>query len=165
MLVDRFSGLVYSIAKRYHLSSEDASDVFQSTFQALHAGLDRIDQPEGLPNWLAVTASRIALRISRIKSTVPLETPDRGLTEVLATEEKNAEEEAIRACESTLIREAVQDLGGRCGPLLSMLYLQDDVSYQAASEATGIPVGAIGPTRTRCLDKLRKALEKVGFFE
>ncbi|MFI5385098.1 MAG: RNA polymerase sigma factor, partial [Fimbriimonadales bacterium] len=64
-LIGRFQGLVYSIPKRYGLSEEDASDVFQTTFQALLRNLDRIEDAKVLPKWLAVTASRESLRLKR----------------------------------------------------------------------------------------------------
>lgn len=165
MVVDQYSGLVYSVAKRYKLNNDDASDVFQATFQALHSGIDRIDRPESLGNWLAVTAARMSLRILRNTEHVPLTTADRDLTEVLASEEMSAEDEAVQACESSIIRLAVKKMGGRCAPLLSMLYLQEGGSYQEASKVLGLPIGTIGPTRTRCLEKLRKILEAAGFFE
>src|SRR5699024_5381877 len=72
--VEQFQNLVYSIPRRYGLSSDDCNDVFQSTFQALVNHLDRIESPATLPRWLAVTASRESLRIIRIsKKTTNLE--------------------------------------------------------------------------------------------
>src|SRR4051812_22415324 len=65
-LVDQFQNLVYSIARRYGLNRDDASDVFQVTFQALYRNLDRIEDARTLPKWLSVTASRESLRVKRI---------------------------------------------------------------------------------------------------
>jgi len=164
--VDRFSDFVYSVAKRYRLNADDAADVYQQTFQALHQSLNRIEQPETLPKWLAVTASRISLRIQRIQSrTVPLTTGETDLEAVLESEDVSAEASALAACEAEELHIALGRLGGRCQPLLQLLYLEEDSSYQMASDQLGIPLGAIGPTRARCLEKLKKLLLDGGFFE
>jgi RNA polymerase sigma factor (sigma-70 family) len=165
LLVDRFSDFVYSVARRYRLNEDDAADVFQNTFEALHAGINKIENPETLPKWLAVTASRISLRTIRIQSrTIPLQTAEGDLTEVLEAEDASAEESAVKACEAKIVRDSLVKLGGRCAPLLEMLYLDDDQSYGDVSSKLGIPIGAIGPTRARCLEKLKKLLEEGGFF-
>lgn len=165
-LIQRFSSLVYSVARRYGLNEEDCSDVFQLTFQALYQGLDRIEQPETLPKWLSVTASRMSLRANRNRGkTIPFETEDMNLNDVLAAEDRSAEESAVIACDAFELRRALAQLTDRCGPLLLALYFDEDLSYQEISLQLDIPVGAIGPTRSRCLEKLRKVLEKQGFFE
>ncbi len=165
-LVDRFSDFVYSVARRYRLNSDDAADVYQQTFQALHQSLNRIDQPETLPKWLAVTASRISLRVLRIQSrTSPLNNGETDLEAVLESEDASAEESALAACEAEELHLALNRLGGRCQSLLQLLYLSDESSYQLASDQLGIPLGAIGPTRARCLEKLKKLLLDGGFFE
>lgn len=165
MLVDRFANFVYSVARRYRLNEDDSADVFQLTFQALHVSIGKIENPETLPKWLAVTASRTSLRILRNQGkTVPLVSEDADLTEVLAAEDETAEQSALLACDSLILREAVTKLGGKCTPLLESLYLREESSYQEISDRLGIPMGAIGPTRARCLDKLRKALTEDDFF-
>jgi RNA polymerase sigma factor (sigma-70 family) len=165
ILVDRFADFVYSVAKRYRLNSDDADDVFQQTFQALHQSLNRIENPETLPKWLAVTASRLSLKTVRIQQrTTPLQSGDADLTEVLEAEDASAEASALQACESEELHLALVKLGGKYQSLLHLLYLTEDSSYQAVSDSLGIPIGAIGPTRARCLEKLRKILVEGGFF-
>lgn len=165
-LVDRFSAYVYSIARRHRLNDEDAADVFQNTFLALHRGIDRLEEPETLPKWLAVTASRMSLRAKRVqKKTVSLEAEEGSLEDLIASEEATAEQEAASASQALSLRRAVASMKDRCGPLLQMLYFDEDATYQSVSDQLGVPVGAIGPTRARCLEKLRKILLKAGFFE
>jgi len=166
VLVDRYSRLVYSIPRRYRLSEDDAADVYQGTFQALCQSIDRIEEPATLPRWLAVTASRLSLRCLRSQNrAVSIELEAGSLAELIASEDKSAESNAIEACQSTILHEAVREMKGRCGPLLTLLYLTDDATYQDVCDKLGIPIGAIGPTRARCLEKLRRALEESGFFE
>ncbi len=166
-LVERFQRLVYSIPRRMGLGDDDAADVFQATFVALFRSLDRIDSPKTLPKWLSVTASRESLRIRRIGNAARTSTSEQpqNLEEIVAAEEQGAESMAVEACEANLLRDATQRLGGRCRDLLAALYFEDDVTYADLSERLAIPVGAIGPTRSRCLGKLRKLLETEGFFD
>lgn len=164
-LVDRFQGLVYSIAKRTGLSTDDCADVFQSTFVALHKNLDRLEEPAALPKWIAVTASRESLRLKRVNSRATTKTSEhQTLDELVADEEDLADQAAIQALESELLHQSVSELAEKCRELLSLLYFADDVSYQEVSEKTGLAMGSIGPTRARCIEKLRTIVARKGFF-
>lgn len=154
-LVDRFQNLVLSTALRTGIDRNDAGDVFQTTFLALYKNLDRIDKPETLPKWLAVTASREALRVKRSSSRYVQESEEMPLSEILADEDASAESQATDAVEADYWRKAVVKLGGRCQELLTALYFEDK-SYEDVLAEIGIPIGAIGPTRARCLEKLKK---------
>lgn len=166
-LVEQLQRLVYSIPKRMGLNDDDANDVFQATFLALYRSLDRIDNAQTLPKWVAVTASRESMRLRRISSrTVSTGGVDeRGLEELVADEDAGAEVNAVHAVETLEVRQALVKLGGKCQALLTLLYADDEASYQEISEKLSMPVGAIGPTRSRCLDKLRKILVASDFFE
>ncbi|HLO98118.1 MAG TPA: sigma-70 family RNA polymerase sigma factor [Fimbriimonas sp.] len=164
-LVDNFSALVYSVARRYSLGEEDCADVFQATFQALYSNLDKIESANAIPKWISVTAANSSLRILRSsKKHVPLMTDDDDLTEVLASDDASAEAEAVIAASAHSLRQAVAAMGGRCAPLLQALYLDEEASYEHACQKLGLPMGSLGPTRARCLAKLRKILEEDGFF-
>ena len=155
-LVDHFQNLVYSVARRTGLDANDASDVFQLTFVALYKNLDRIENPETLAKWLSVTASRESLKLKRVSARYVHEQEDGpSLDDTLADEEDSAERQATDAVEAEYWRLAVQRLGGRCEQLLSALYF-DERSYEEITADLGIPMGAIGPTRARCLEKLKK---------
>jgi RNA polymerase sigma factor (sigma-70 family) len=165
-LVDRFSSLVYSIPRRMRLTEDDCADVFQSTFAQLHKSLDRIEQPETLGKWLSVTASRQALRLIRLnrsRQTVDLE--DRSLDEVLADEEAKIDEHVFLSQRAETVRLGMEALKERCRQLLQALYLESEPSYEEISERLGMPIGSIGPTRARCLEKLRSILSKAEFFK
>ncbi|MGI8924498.1 MAG: RNA polymerase sigma factor [Fimbriimonadales bacterium] len=165
-LVQKYQNLVYSIPTRMRLGREDCADVFQTTFVALAANIDRIEQAAALPKWLSVTASREALRIKRIAGShqTVSESDKLSLDEVVASEERSAEASAIDAVEAEVVRSAVGGMDKKCRELLSLLFFENDVAYSEVSERTGMPVGAIGPTRSRCLDKLRKTLADNDFF-
>lgn len=164
-LVQNFANYVYSVPRRYGLSEDDCADVFQTTFQSLLGSLDRLESPNALPKWLAVTAARASLQLIRATKVANQKTADEpDLESLVASQEASAEEEAVRASSQHWIQTAILSLGGRCAPLLQALYLVEGASYDKVAKQLGIPSGAIGPTRARCLEKLRQSLEKQGFF-
>ncbi len=151
-LVERFQGLVWATARSFRLSRADAADVAQTTWLRLVENLDRIRDPERLGAWLATTARREALRHLRLQGrelstdeSDVFESPaDDPLEVALLTEERD-----------TALWRAFSQLSERCQTLLRLLVSEDEPSYEAISSALDMPIGAIGPTRMRCLDKLR----------
>lgn len=165
-LVMRFQSLVYSVARRYRLNEDDAADVFQTTFAALFRSIDRIEDGRSLPRWLAVTASRESLRAIRISGKYALAGDESlNLDEVVQAEELGAEANAIQAEKLDQLRTAILRLGGRCPELLTELYSSEEPAYADIAGRVGIPIGAIGPTRGRCLEKLRKKLSEIGWMD
>ncbi|CAN5557569.1 sigma-70 family RNA polymerase sigma factor [soil metagenome] len=163
-VVDQYQALVYSVARRQGLSSEDAGDVFATTFRALLGAVDRIESVEALPRWLAVTAARESMRLRRSSSRYVQPEDERTLDQIVDEEEKGALSAALDAERSLALREGIARLQDRCRELLTALYLEDDPAYGEISERLGVPIGAIGPTRGRCLEKLRKILRDMPGF-
>jgi len=165
-LVERFQPLIYAIARRYGLNQEDAGDVYAHTLTRLLRSLDRIESGAVIGRWLGVTASRECLRILRSNSPgLFSELEGVSLDELVATEEGQAEQEAILADQALRATTALARMPERCRTLLELLYTSDGLTYAEVSERTGIPIGAIGPTRARCLEKLRALLDARGFFD
>ncbi len=162
-LVERFQSLVYSIPRRMGLGPDDCEDVFQSTFAAFYQALDRIESGQAMPKWFAVTASRTALRLKRAGAQTTQFSETQTLDELVAEEDRSAERIAVVSEQAELVRQGIADLPERCRELLTLLYYADEASYQDISEQLGMPVGAIGPNRARCLDRLRRTLERHGF--
>ncbi len=167
ILVDRFQALVWSSIYRVGLRNEDAEDTFQKVFVILYKNLDRIDSALALPKWLATTAAREAIRVHRLnrdKSTISMDAIE-NLDEMLAAEETSVEEIAIATSQSNTVRNVMSQLPGKCPQLLSMLYSNEESSYEDVKNQLQIPTGSIGPTRARCIERLRQALISVNFFE
>lgn len=151
-IVDRFSSLVWATARAHRLSRDDASDVAQTTWLRLVENLDRIREPERLGAWLATTARHESLRVIRrgareqpSDQTDLFEAPaDDAIDKVLVDPERD----------SALWRSFAK-LSERCKTLLRLLMADTEPSYEEIGAALGMPIGAIGPTRGRCLDKLR----------
>ena len=166
-LVDRFQSLVWSSIYRVGLRNEDAEDTFQKVFVILYKNLDRIDSALALPKWLATTASREAIRQyrrNRDKTIVALDAVE-NLDEMLASEDISVEELTVAIIQSDAIRSVMAQLPGKCPQLLTLLYSEGESSYEDVKNQLGIPAGSIGPTRSRCIERLRQALISSNFFE
>lgn len=159
-LVDRYVRLVHAIARNIGLGPADAEDVTQMTFAALASGLDAITEEDRLGAWIATVARRQAWRvIERRRRDVPadheelqLQRPDPG------------EEAAVvrRVEELEWVHQGLGRLDERCRDLLLALYFTTSARpYSEVAAQLGIPVGSIGPTRARCLEKLRGHLEEL----
>jgi RNA polymerase sigma factor (sigma-70 family) len=156
-LVRRFASLVYSIPRRYGFAAEACEDVSQAVFVILLKKLASVQSPHALPKWLMTTTHRECKKFSRSKlSAIP-----EGVDDLLR--EDSPPEDAMEKWEQEhLVRVALDDLGGRCKALLTALFLDPtNPAYDEIAQRLNIPVGSIGPTRTRCLAKLAELLTDV----
>jgi len=158
-LVDRFSGLVWATTRAHRLSTAEAADVSQTTWLRLVENLDRIQDPERVGAWLATTARRESLRQIRLRGRETLAADD-SVFDVPSGDP--VETRVLARDRSAALRRALARIGERCQELLRMLVAEDTPSYDEISAALGMPVGAIGPTRARCLEKLRRCPELAG---
>ncbi len=159
LIVERFSGLVWATARAHRLTAAESADVAQATWLRLVENLDRIQDPDRLGAWLATTARRESLRSIRLgKREQPsgedwvfeIDSGDRVDTELLEGER------------SRLLWHAFDEIDERCQELLRLVCAPDPPSYEEIGAALEMPVGAIGPTRSRCLDKLRLRIDAHG---
>ena len=154
-LVARFSGLVWSIAWSYHLSAADAADVSQVVWLRLMENLGRIRQPASVGAWLASVTRHECLRVLRYR--------DREITtaESIDLDELRGDDDIDLALLSqergAALREAFRCLPPRWRSLLEVLISTPTASYEEVAKAVGMPIGSIGPTRQRCLERLRSS--------
>jgi len=154
-IVDRFQGLVWATARAHRLAPADAADVAQTTWLRLVEHLDRIREPQRLGAWLATTARHECLRHIRLHGR---ELPSDD-TDVFEGPSDEAPELRLFTVERDVaLWRAFASLGERCQALLRLLVSQDEPSYEEIGAALDMPIGAIGPTRMRCLEKLRAAV-------
>ena len=158
-LVDRHSRMLWAIAARHRLSAADSADVFQTTWLRLVEHIDTIKDPAAIAGWLATTARHECLRVLRqAQRQVPVgddlpephDEPWEPVARLVAAERDAA------------LRDAVGRLRASDQALLETLTADPALSYQEISEALGLPIGSIGPTRARCLQRLRRELERSG---
>jgi RNA polymerase sigma factor (sigma-70 family) len=163
-LVDRYARLVWAVARSYRLSAADAADVSQTTWLRLVEKLDTIKDPERLAGWLATTAKREAIRTLRL---VGREIPDFTVNENRppGLEEwagQTPEEVALLVGEHERLWRGFQSLSEACRTLLWFVAVAPLGSYAEVSAALDMPIGSIGPTRSRCLAQLRAYLTSEG---
>jgi RNA polymerase sigma factor (sigma-70 family) len=159
-IVDRFAGLVWATARSHRLAAAEAADVAQTTWLRLVENLDRIKDPERLGAWLATTARRECLRHIRLQSR-EVTTGEDALFE--APSDDRADQRLIARERNAAVRRAFTRISERCQGLLRMLAAPEPFTYEEISAATGMAIGAIGPTRARCLDQLRRTPELAAF--
>ncbi len=159
-LVARYERLVYTIPLRYGLSRTEADDVFQTVWLRLLEHLPTLRQPERVAAWLVTTARRECWdRRRRAEHKRTDAVPPEALPESRWVDELSPEEIVLRYERQQAIRRAVDRLEERCRRLLRLLYYEPrKPSYAEIAARLQIPVGSIGPTRARCLQKLRKLL-------
>ncbi|HEV2782538.1 MAG TPA: sigma-70 family RNA polymerase sigma factor [Actinophytocola sp.] len=151
-IVKRYAPLVFSVCQRYGIGGADAQDVAGSVWLRLVSNLRTIREPEALPGWLLTTARHECLMLLRHKNRqIPTDgalfgaVVDHDIDASLIGDERRA---AARA--------AFAALPPRDRQLLSMLFSDPPKPYKEISSTLGIPVGAIGPTRARCLSRARR---------
>jgi RNA polymerase sigma factor (sigma-70 family) len=157
-LVDKYGRLIWSITREFKLVESDAADVFQTTWMRLIEHINRIEHPDRLGSWLAATARNECLRCLASHKRVVLAHEDDVLD---GPAEHVAEvDEALLAEErAEVVRAAMAHLPRRWRRLIELLMADPPASYAEISDELGLPVGSIGPTRGRCLARLRVLLE------
>ncbi len=154
-LVTRYLPLMYSITRRYRLSAKDAEDVSQTVWLRLVEHLGDIRDPQALPGWIATTARNEALRVlSAHGRTTPV---DPQVTSVLAgaADAGDVDEDLLQAERQQALRDGLAELSPRHRELLLLLVADPPLTYEDISSRLGMPIGSIGPTRARCLTRLR----------
>ena len=160
-LVDRFAGLVWHVARGHRLSDADAGDVAQTVWLRLVESLPRLREPAAVGGWLATTTRHECLRVLRLASR---EVPDDSieLADTPAPAADSPESVFELGQDRHLVRGALERLSQRCRTLLRALAYTPDESYAEISASLGMPIGSIGPTRSRCLQHLRRELQAAG---
>jgi RNA polymerase sigma factor (sigma-70 family) len=159
-LIRRFQRLIYTIPRRAGLSDDQAADVFQVVFSRAFEKLDSISQPERIQAWLVTTAKRETLAMLRQgKRTVSISTndDDEDSTPFDIEDESPLPDEMLEQLQlQRQLRAAVEQLDPKSREFVKLVFLQDEpMPYSEAAKRLGISEGSIGPTRTRCMEKLR----------
>ena len=158
-LISRYQRLIYSIPLKSRLSPDDAADIFQSVSLKLFEKLETLREHDKISSWIITTTARECWRMaakSRREELTDESSP--SLVEVPA-EAPLADHELEAMERQQIVRQAVERLPDRCRELLTILFYQsDDWTYAEIAQRMNLPVPSIGPTRARCLEKLKKLL-------
>ena len=162
-LIDRYKNLIFSVPVKYRFSREEAADVFQMVCMELLSELANIREPKALPKWiLMVTAHKCYHLKNQDKRH---REKNAGFAETLEIALPPEAEAIVRQGENEQqIREAITSLSPRCQDLIRMLFFEEPSRpYDEVAQMLGLARGSIGFIRQRCLDRLKRRLDEIGW--
>lgn len=160
-LIDKYKNLIFSIPVKYGLPAEDAADIFQNVCFTAFEELSDLREPKALAAWLIRLTARKCARWKREKQVYSGTQVDE---ETLAEKGYLPEKLVQEVEQEQILREAISEMTPECGRLIHLLFFAiPPLSYDEAARTLGFAKGSIGATRMRCLEKLRRTLEKKGF--
>lgn len=158
-VVDRYKRLVFSIPLTYGLGQNDAADIVQLTFMMFMQGLDGLHKDSHLGGWLATVARRNTWHLINRRRRENLENGALGEDIILPDETSADENERWEL--TTWIHDGLTQLDERCRALLLALYFDpEQPAYSEVAKHLGLAEGSIGPTRARCLQRLREIMRE-----
>jgi RNA polymerase sigma factor (sigma-70 family) len=164
-LITRYQRLIYSVPLKLRLSQDDAADIFQSVCLKLYEKLQTLRDHEKLSSWLITTATRESWRTAtrNHRESLSVNSDQESGSELssrIADTRPLADEQKEMLERQQVVRQAVAALPERCRDMLDMLfYRKDELSYAEIARRMCMPISSVGPTRARCLEKLRKLLQ------
>lgn len=157
-LIRRYRRLIYSIPFACGLGADAADDVFQRVALLLVENIANLRDPKALPAWLITTGRRECWATKRKSSRS--RAFEEGEVEAIPEDPPDVIEALHRIGQEHAVQVAFSRLAGPCRDLLHALYVEDPTpAYDELAERLGRPIGSLGPTRARCLEKLRRLYE------
>lgn len=156
-LIHRYNRLIWAMTHNFKLTDNDAADIVQVTWLRLFENIDRLEHPSRVGSWLATTARHECLRSVAARKRLVL-VDDDALSDV-AAHQAEVDERVIADERARAVRQALSRLPRSWQLLLELLMADPPASYAEISDQLGLPIGSIGPTRGRCLAKLRVLLQ------
>lgn len=165
VIVQRFMPLVLSVARRFRLSEKDVEDVSQTVWLRLAENLNAIREPRALPGWISTTTRHEALNVIKTVGRSNPVDPDGSWMARMPSDSAEVDEDLLRAERQQALREGLAELNPGHRQLLLLLAAHPPIPYADVSRRLGMPIGSIGPTRARCLKKLRETSAVRTFFD
>jgi RNA polymerase sigma factor (sigma-70 family) len=162
LLIEKYKALIYSIPVKYGLPPQEAADVFQATCVELLVRLPELREPRALPKWLMQVAHHQCWSWKRQSH----RTLSRDSQPDLPEPETPAIAEALvqQTHEEQMLREAMTTLVPKCRRLVELLFFETPSRpYSEVARELGLAVGSIGFTRQKCIERLRRKLDELGF--
>jgi RNA polymerase sigma factor (sigma-70 family) len=157
-LVKILTPILWHTARSARLDSAAAEDVLQTVWLTLIRKSDTISEPLAVLQWLVVTTKREAWRVARTQTRVRPEDLETTNTLLSSDDGESVEDAVLRLSRDHRLWQHVEGLPERCRALLRVIAFADRPDYAELAKALDMPQGSIGPTRGRCLAKLRLAL-------
>lgn len=166
VLVRRYQRLITSIGVKYRFAPDDIADVFQSVIMILLEQLPKLRHVTKLSSWIITVTVRECWKM-RHRGGRTVGVDEATWERLINRSDENSptvDAELLLFERQQAVRRGLEQLTPQCQALLSQLFFsKDSSSYEEISQSLGMPVASIGPTRGRCLNKLRAILEKSGF--
>jgi RNA polymerase sigma factor (sigma-70 family) len=162
LLIDKYKALIYSIPVKYGLPPHEAADVFQSTCMELLTRLPALREPRALPKWLMQVAHHQCYRVKRQQQRLVSRDaePDLPDPETPAIADKLVQQTQ----EEQMLREAMETLTPQCRKLVELLFFETPPRpYTEVAAELRLALGSIGFTRQKCMERLRRNLDELGF--
>jgi RNA polymerase sigma factor (sigma-70 family) len=162
LLIDKYKALIYSIPVRYGLPPHEAADVFQATCTELLVRLPELREPKALPKWLMQVAHHECYRWKRQQQRMVSRDAEPDLPE---PETPPIAESLMQQTQGEqMLREAMGALSAQCRRLVELLFFETPARpYAVVAKELGLAVGSIGFTRQKCIDRMRRQLDELGF--
>lgn len=161
-LIEKYKALIYSIPVKYGLPPHEAAEVFQGTCVELLTRLPELREPRALPKWLMQVAHHQCYRWKRQQQRVVSRDADETLPEPATP--AIAESVVQQTQEEQMLREALANLTPQCRRLVELLFLETPPRpYAEVASELGLALGSIGFTRQKCIERLRRHLDELGF--
>ncbi len=164
LFLDGYGRLIYSVVRRFDLNDDERDDVFQNACVVIHRSVHTLRDPSKLSSWIYGVTYRLSIDALRKKKREILTDDPEPYGQPGRREDPGPAPDAHlqRVEEAARLYDLLELLDERCRRLLTALYLQDPpLSYKELGEEEGMPLGSIGPTRARCLEKLRRLFPEV----
>jgi RNA polymerase sigma factor (sigma-70 family) len=164
-IVRRHVGLVMARIRQFRLAPQQAEDVAQTVWLNLYERLSTLREPEALPGWISTTTRHECMRVANAgRRTIPVD-PSTGEFDIPDAEDDDGLAfQLLRVERHRALRAGLAELPEHQRRLLLLLSTDPPPTYHEVSEQLGIPVGSIGPTRQRGLDRLRRSDALRGYF-
>lgn len=156
-LVRIMTPVLWQVVRAYGLRASLAEDVIQTTWLTLVRKHASIERPQAVSGWLTITARREAWRVSKRDHRADPTEADQ--LDRITPPQRAVDDDVSESDERDRLWQAVEQLDDRCQRLLRIVAFDDRPDYAEISQALGMPIGSIGPTRKRCLAKLRRLLD------
>ena len=162
LLIEKYKALIYSIPIKYGLPQQEAADVFQATCAELLLGLPKLREPRALPKWLMQVAHHQCYRWKRQQQRLVSRDAEPELPEPETP--AIADDLVQQTQEEQVLREAMAALSPQCRRLVELLFFEiPPRPYAEVAGELGLAVGSIGFTRQKCIERLRRHLDDLGF--
>lgn len=156
-LLARYNRLIYTIPLRFGFSKAMADEIHQETCLIMLEKMETLRDRQQLSSWIMTVTRRACIKRWRTNKTEEIE-----LTDTDHIEESNLDEHIMQLEAQFLIQESFARLSESCQQLIQALFLTEPpLAYEEIAEQLEISLGSVGPTRARCLDKLRREVERL----